>query len=75
MNNSPLAELEILEEKIEKLKWLIPPILSFKEMPIPSTLGIIKRSAGILGKSFPKGISFENKVRKTWKNNSLKRIT
>ncbi len=73
MNNRAIELLEILEDKIENIKWLITTPLSFKKAISP-TISLIRRSAGILGKNSPKGTAFENKVRREWKANVLKRI-
>lgn len=73
MDNRTMELLETLEEKIENIKWMITAPLSFKKAAISDTINLIRRSSGILSKA-PKGIVFENKIRKEWKANVLKRI-
>lgn len=74
MTNKIMEKLEILENEIENIKWWVTAHFSFrKQNGISSTISAVRRSAGILGKGFPKGTAFENTVRKEWKNNFLKR--
>lgn len=68
-----MAELEVLEEKIENLKWLIPPISFLKRTSVSSAISFIRKTAGILSKDFPKGAIFENNSRRAWKLNFVKR--
>jgi hypothetical protein len=66
MDNKTMEMLENLEEKIESIKWLIIRPFSFKSKRavVSSAISIIRKSAGILGKDFPKGTAFENKARR-----------
>ncbi|HDZ76667.1 MAG TPA: hypothetical protein ENH41_01115 [Candidatus Omnitrophica bacterium] len=73
MNNKVMERLEILEEEIENLKWMVVMPFSFKKANASKSLNIIKNSSGILDKSFSKGTTFENKTRGEWKANFLKR--
>ena len=73
MDNKIMETLENLEEKIENIKWLITPSY-MKRANISETINIVRRSAGILGKSFPKGTVFENKARGEWAVNFSRRI-
>ena len=74
MNNGIMGTLETLEEKIENIKWLITPYSYSRRKIVPDGVGHIRRTAGILGKSFISGIVYENRIRKEWGNNTRKRI-
>ncbi len=75
MANKTLEMLEVLEEKIESIKWLVAASFPVKRKEISSAINTIRRSAGSLSKTFSKGIAYENKIRKEWAANMLKRIT
>ena len=73
MNNKIMDTLEILEEKIESIKWLVTASFSLKRIGTSSTLAIIRKTAGMLGKGLPQGTAFENNVRGNWRANFTKR--
>ena len=75
MDNKTMEMLENLEDKIEGMKWLITGHFPLKKAGISSVINIIRKSSGILSKGFPGGAAFENKARKEWKINLLKRIS
>ena len=74
MHSRTIELLENLEEKIENIKWLVTMPFSLNKTAIPPTISSIRKSAGILGKAYPKGTSFENKIRKEWRTSLLKRV-
>jgi len=74
MTSKIMDTLEILEEKIENIKWMIAAPFSFKRTGVSGTISIIRRSAGILGKGFSRGTIFENRSRRNWKINFLRRM-
>lgn len=73
MNSKIVDTLESLEDRIESIKWLIRTYYS-KVSGGSETINTIRRSAGILGKESIKGTVFENRVRREWNANFLKRI-
>ena len=68
-----METLEILEEKIENIKWLLTPYFHSKKGGISESISLIRRSAGILSKSFPKGTAYEDKIRHEWEVDIRKR--
>ena len=59
-------QIENLEKELQTIKWeFLQPYLR-KPMKHP-VKGIVQNTAGILGKAFPKGTSYENAARKSWK--------
>jgi len=50
MNNRVMEKLEILEDEIENLKWLVVMPLSLKKADISNAVNAIRKSSGILGK-------------------------
>lgn len=73
MHSRIMETLERLEEKIESIKWRIIPPFHIKRTDVSEAINIIRRSAGILGRDFAKGTTYENKIRKEWKTNFRKR--
>ena len=66
MVNFKLArQIENLEKELQTIKWeFLQPYL---RKPIKhSVKGIVQNTAGILGKTFPKGTSYEKASRKSW---------
>ncbi|MFH1890877.1 MAG: hypothetical protein ABIJ91_04945 [Candidatus Kuenenbacteria bacterium] len=59
-----IREIEILQDELElikaRLQWLSLPLVRVYKQ------GIVKATAGILGKRFPHGIVFENEARRSW---------
>lgn len=74
MDNKIAETLEMLEEKIEGIKWWVSVSSSLKKADISEAINLVRKSAGVLGKDFPKGTTFENKARRGWKTNSIKRL-
>ena len=73
MNGRIVETLESLEDRIESIKWLIK--IYSKGAGVSETINTIRKSAGILNKGFPAGTAFENKIRRDWNVNFLKRIS
>ena len=53
-----LHEVEGLEERLQAMKWTII-------VPIPS-VSVVSKTAGLLGRRFPVGVTYERRVRRTW---------
>ena len=66
MNSQILEQLEILENKIENLKWLAVMPFSLKRPSAGETISIIRKTCGIIAKKAAKGINYENKTRRDW---------
>ena len=67
MNSRIMEQLELLEDKIENLKWLATMPFPVNKREISNTINIIRKSSGIIGKTSLKGIVYENRARKQWK--------
>lgn len=61
-----LGELDRLEEKIQTIRYKVSTRLEKKPT------NIVQKTAGLLGKDFPGGVSFENEVRKSWSSRTKK---
>ena len=72
MSTKIMETLELLEEKIETIKWLLVETTSHK-INLPHTLNAIRKSAGILGAAYPRGAAMENRLRKEWRINESRR--
>lgn len=68
-----METLENLEDRIEKVKWLVVSQLTFRKSSIDKSIDTIRKSSGILSKGSPKGPAFESRIRKEWSADSLKR--
>ena len=64
-----LEKIDRMETEIQLLK--IESVLQWKNAI--KDVSIVKETGGILGKKFPKGVSFENSLRKEWKERFKKR--
>jgi hypothetical protein len=53
-----LHEVEGLEERLQAMKWTM-------SVRIPS-VSIVSKTAGLLGRRFPPGVTYEQRVRQTW---------
>jgi len=69
-----METLEMLEDKIESIKWLLASS-SFAKTEISVAISAIRKSSGVLNKTYPKGAVAENRLRKEWSNNFLRRRT
>lgn len=74
MNSQILEQLEILENRIESLKWLAVTPSSFRKPTAGKTPSIIRKTCGMVGKDAAKGIHYENKSRGEWETR-LKEIS
>lgn len=65
-----IKQAEVLEDELEfikaKLFWLLTMSRSKQEIK-----SIVAQTAGLLGKRFPKGVIFENRARKAWRQQFL----
>jgi hypothetical protein len=66
-------KIETMERRIEDFKWLLAESVCNKTVYSSNSFKIIRLSSGILGRTFPNGISYENRIRKGWRNNLLSR--
>lgn len=53
-----LHEVEGLEERLQAMKWTIV-------VPIPS-VSMVSKTAGLLGRRFPSGATYERHLRRSW---------
>ena len=63
-----LMNLEHLEEQLQMLKWSvlrIGPIRS-RSARKNGQRSVVRETAGLLGKTFPRGVIYERRLRKTW---------
>ena len=71
-----LQQAQALEERLQLVKWtvLLPPIrfarLKMKKYPHD---GIVSQTAGLLGKRFPRGVTYERRMRQQWEER-LRRV-
>ena len=63
-NARTLQEVEALEDRLQVVKWTI----SDHSLPqrSQSATAVVSRTAGLLGKRFPAGVTYERRVRQAW---------
>ena len=61
-----LHQLEALEERLQSVKWILR--IPSKEARARRTAqaSIVSRTAALLGAQFPKGVLYEQQMRRVW---------
>ena len=67
MNNvKTMHDVEALEERLQMVKWTIKIGAPRRRQAVSTTSRIVSRTAGLLGKHFPSGVTYERRLRQTW---------
>ena len=61
-----LQEVEALEERLQLVKWTVTLIRPSLRASKTTGSQVVFRTAGLLGKRFPTGTSYERRLRRTW---------
>lgn len=64
-NIKALEQIENLEEHFQAIKWSLFTFPFYNKKGHKIT-GIVKSTMGLLGKKYPKGTIFENRIRSNW---------
>ena len=65
-NVKTLHDVEALEERLQVVKWTIKIGIPRRRQAAPATSRVVSRTAGLLGKHFPSGVTYERRLRHTW---------
>lgn len=68
-NPKTVVDLEHLEDQLQVLKWSvlrIGPTFRTSSARKNGQRSIVRETAGLLGKTFPRGVAYERRLRKTW---------
>ena len=63
-----IVNLEHLEDQLQILKWSVLRIGPIRSRAARKNgqRSIVRATAGVLGKTFPRGVTYERRLRKTW---------
>lgn len=67
LTNNSLLDFERIEDQLEQAKIELTLIIQRNQ---ETGENIVKKTAGLLGNNFVKGVDFENQARKSWSRRS-----